>query len=524
MESHLLFGIGLGVTAILASLGSLMLLTAFQARRRPARQSIFDDRQKTTLFLFDGESLVDCTPGGRAVLSASPAEGSAWVKLLAYLGTIFPEIDKHLARLEAEGAVTLATEDSSGQPLLLQAEQRGGLTRITLIDPEADAGVHGLDPLAHRAMTEELAFLRAMLAQAPILAWREREDGAVIWANAAYILHAADLLPQGQDLSWPLPHLFERTAIHQGATGQRQKLRFPDGATTWFDLVSTPDGTGRRVYALRADAAVQAETTLRDFMQTLTKTFAHLPIGLAIFDNQRALQMFNPALLDLTGLPPDFLSRRPSLVSVLDALRDQNMVPEPKDYRNWRQQITELERAAASGIYEETWNLPGGQTYKVIGRPHPNGALALMIEDISTEITRTRRYRADLELGQSVIDSLEEAVCVFSETGLLVMTNAAYAKLWQHDPAMAVAVGGITSLSQHWRSQTAPNPLWAEAEEFVSTVGDRTSWTADARLLDGRMVTCRFAPLSGGATLVGFRIVQPETGSRPALPSKRRSA
>jgi hypothetical protein len=42
-----------------------------------------------------------------------------------------------------------------------------------------------------------------------------------------------------------------------------------------------------------------------------------------------------------------------------------------------------LEEEAASGLFEETWSLPGGQTYRVIGRPHPNGALAFMFEDIS---------------------------------------------------------------------------------------------------------------------------------------------
>jgi PAS domain-containing protein len=332
------------------------------------------------------------------------------------------------------------------------------------------------------------------------------------------------LLPPGQDLSWPLPRLFERTATQQGASGQRQKLRFADGSIAWFDLVSAADGAGRRVYALRADSAVQAETSLRDFMQTLTKTFAHLPIGLAIFDSKRQLQLFNPALLDLTGLQPDFLSMRPSLISVLDALRERSMVPEPKDYHGWRRQITDLERAAASGVYEETWNLPGGQTYKVIGRPHPNGALALMIEDISTEITRTRRYRADLELGQSVIDSMAEAVAVFSETGLLVMTNSAYERLWGHDPDETLSGGGIASLSTHWRNQTAPSALWSEVEEFVSTIGDRTAWAGEARLLDGRLIFCRFTPLAGGATLVGFATQSPLKDTAPPIKPARRSA
>ncbi|MDO9639188.1 MAG: PAS-domain containing protein [Pseudotabrizicola sp.] len=504
----------MGLAAILSALGSILLLSAFHGNRTPVRSSIFDERQKGTLFLFDGEALIDCTPGGRAVISASAVPGSDWAKLLVHLSVQFPEIDQHLAKLPTEGAVSLSAEDASGQTILLLAEYRGGLTHITLIDPESRGASFGYDLLAQRSMSDDLAFLRSMVSHAPFLAWREKENGDVIWANTAYLLRAGDLLPVGQDLTWPLPKLFDRTAILQGVSGQRQKLRFPDGRVQWFELVSMPDGDGRRIYALPADSAVMAETTLRDFMQTLTKTFAHLPIGLAIFDSRRQLQLFNPALLDLTGLPPDFLSLRPSLLSVLDALRDRSMVPEPKDYHDWRSQITDIERAAASGVYEETWNLPGGQTYKVVGRPHPNGALALMIEDISTEITRTRRYRADMELGQSVIDSMDEAIAVFSETGLLVMTNTRYAKLWEHDPTDSLASVGITSLTRHWRSKSAPNALWAEAEEFVCTVGDRETWSADLRMLDGRLITCRLSPLTGGATLVGFRLA---SGAADAL-------
>jgi hypothetical protein len=48
------------------------------------------------------------------------------------------------------------------------------------------------------------------------------------------------------------------------------------------------------VLRLAADSAVQAETALREFMQTLTKTFADLPIGLAIFDRSRVLADVQP--------------------------------------------------------------------------------------------------------------------------------------------------------------------------------------------------------------------------------------
>jgi hypothetical protein len=183
------------------------------------------------------------------------------------------------------------------------------------------------------------------------------------------------------------------------------------------------------------------------------------------------------------------------------------MIPEPKDYVEWRQRIIDLEKAAASGLYMETWNLPGGQTYRVIARPHPDGALAMLFEDISTETTRARRFRADLELGQSVIDAMEEAVAVFSPSGLLVMSNIAYADLWGHDPAGSVAGDtGIGAMADHWRGRSAPSPIWSDAVDFVASLDDRRAWQGDARLNDGRLIGCRFVPLAGGATMIGFSL------------------
>jgi PAS domain-containing protein len=240
-------------------------------------------------------------------------------------------------------------------------------------------------------------------------------DGTVIWANHAYLIRATELLPDGEDLSWPLPCLF---AVIDPADRRppRAKLAMRGGAE-WFELSRVQEGDEVLNYAIAANKTVEAETALREFMQTLTKTFADLPIGLAIFDRARVLQLFNPALADLTALAPEFLIARPTLSAVLDAMRAKAMIPEPKDYRSWRKQLMRFEEEASLGHFEETWSLPGGQTYRVIGRPHPNGALAFMFEDISTEMTRTRRYRADLELGQSVIDAVDDGWRCFPRRG-----------------------------------------------------------------------------------------------------------
>lgn len=500
------------MTALISAVVGLLALVALQSRSSRRRDSLFSATDTSTVFLFDGEVLVDASPAARALLANSPALGGPWLRLVNRLGPHFPDLESRVRALGHDGQFMIASSGLTAEKFLLHGQSVGGLTRLTLIDPTSEIGRSGIDATTQLALSEEVTSLRRMSASAPILIWRERPDGEVIWANSAYIARASLRLQEGQDLSWPLPRMFDRTASTQGASGQRQRLDLPDGPQ-WFDLVSVSEESGRILYAMPADAAVAAETGLREFMQTLTKTFAHLPIGLAIFDRHRQLQLFNPALLDLTTLPADFLSSRPSLMSYLDAMRDRQMIPEPKDYRSWRRQMMDLEEAASSGSYEETWSLPGGQTYRIIGRPHPNGALALMFEDISTEMSRTRRYRADLELGQSVFDALEKGLAVFSQSGNLVLTNSTYVRLWNHDPGELLSDAGIRTLARWWRDNSAPSLIWDDAESYVSALGEREAWEGEVRLLDGRLLRCRFAPIAGGATLVTFNVHEPESAT-----------
>lgn len=508
MQIDWIAGVGVIFAAFFAAAGGLLLLAATQSREKQAKGAIFGETGRSTCFIFDNEQLVDATPSARALLANSPINGTAWVRLMACLGPRFPNLEIELARLTEVGRLTVVQPESNDNPLTLQAELRGGLTQVRLLETEQSLETAQGDPFTQRAIQDELIQLRKTLSQAPMMTWREDPQGGVLWANAAYLMETANQLVDGKELSWPLPRLFERTATQQCVNGQRQKIErkgFPD---RWFELVSFDEGENRLLFALPADALVQAETSLRDFMQTLTKTFAHLPIGLAIFDKQRQLALFNPALMDLSGLKPDFLSMRPTLFAFLDGMRNRSMIPEPKDYRGWRKQMIDLERAASSGLFEETWSLASGQTYRVIGRPHPNGALALMLEDISSEVSRSRRYRADIELGQGVIDMLDQAIAVFESNGQLVMSNSAYTKLWHHDPSTNLAESTIKILTTHWQESSAPSLIWQDAFDLVCSTGDREPLMGAVRLLDGRMVDCQFVPMVGGATMARFSLAE----------------
>ncbi|NPD14291.1 PAS domain-containing protein [Xinfangfangia sp. D13-10-4-6] len=532
MEADWILSIGLVLTAALIAMACLLFMAAMQSRA-PAAASVFGSRLAETVFIFDGEALVDATPPARALIANGVESGGPWFRALSRLEPMFPGLHTRLEGLQREGRFVLCSREDVSPPLVLRAEYIGGLTRLTLVDGDGEAASPGSDGLAELALKDELAHLHDTLARAPLPVWRETAEGEVIWANGPYLAAAAEQLEPGKELTWPLPIIFPQVAAQADNSAISQPHSAKDalsrprpapaatrasltlGETTcWYDIQSRPlagrgPGSGRLCYALPADGLVAAENSLHEFTQTLAKTFAQLPIGLAIFDKTRVLQMFNPALLDLTGLPIEFLIARPSLPAMLDTLRETSMLPEPKDYRSWRRQMAEMEKAAAEGLFEETWALPSGHTWRVTGRPHPNGALAFMVEDISTEMTRTRRYRADLELGQAVIDGLPDAVVVFAQDGSVALANAAATRLWGQNP-LAGSDGSPGGKAIHrWREKTAPTLLWGDLEQFIGLFGTREAWDGELRMLDGRLLSCRVAPMPHGATLVTFRTAEP---------------
>ncbi len=501
-------------TSFLTALAALLVVTLLPSlsRRKLSDRTQGDDED--TVFLFDDGVLIDATPNARRLLAQGPDDLSDWHRLAALLAPRFPDFTNEMANLSENGMTMLLEKTGRAS---LRARFSGGVSRISLIESQGSEDA-GIDPQSLAALNSELDILRQIVTHVPTLAWQQNAQGDVTWANRAYLQLVEETLPEEDELVWPLPRLFDAEtgpAAGNDMAPHRVSLALPDRAIQWFDCMAVSSSESPIFFALRADATVKAETSLRNFVQTLTKTFADLPTGLAIFNRARQLVLFNPALTDLCALEPQFLIGRPTLSAFLDRLRENRMMPEPKDYKSWRQQMSQLEEKAASGVYQETWTLPGGQTYRVSGRPHPDGAVAFLFEDISAEISLTRRFRSELDMNQAVLDSLDEAIAVFSPAGILTLSNAAYVRMWNSDPAHTLGDVGIHDAIQHWQDGCAPTNMWQDAQSFVTHFSERNPWDEQIQQNDGTRLKCRFQPIGGGATLVGFSKTTKSTARDP---------
>jgi PAS domain-containing protein len=475
--------------------------------RRPVSvvQSAESCGQPGLHFLFSGLDLEHASRDAAAVLNRQ-AGSTDWDALRDELVSRFPGLPDEVA-LHGLDTLTLnsaAVDDTA----VLHLSRENDMTRVVI---EQDAVTEARAVHKIKSLEAELETLRLAARDAPYPIWLTDAQDTIQWHNTAYSALSAIARP---DKCVKTVQLFEFSPENLKS---KRTVRVPvkvehSGTVEWYNVTAARSGSNLIYHAVDINAVIQAEIAQRNFVQTLAKTFAQLSIGLAIFDRNGQLALFNPALVDLTSLPAEFLSARPDLLSFFDRLRDNRVMPEPKNYSSWRQEIADVIAAATHGSYQETWTLDIGHTYRVSGRPHPDGAVAFLIEDITAEVSLTRNFRAELEMGQSLMDTFDDALVAFSSTGVLTFCNAAYRDMWKMDPDMSFADVTIVDAIKEWQAQSGSNPAWGDMRDFVMKVGERAAWDAAIEHDTHGDLKVQVSPIASGATVIRFS----ETHSMPA--------
>ena len=438
--------------ALLLSLGILWLMCRPSPLIQRA-QAVPGPRDVT--FLFRDSVLVDHDACSLSLPDAA-TEVSDWSRFCRWMGFRFGDLPQHHDDMHAGQSIFLQAEDGATLTLIRQRDSLRAVLRDTA--PVDAAACHAAASERHDLLSRSLAAERAptpiwIMDGVGSVLWQNDSAGAVPPAHVPHLTARPDFPPEVGDTSCARLRL-------AGDTGQ------PDHV---YDLHVTRTAMGCIHHAQDITRLVRAETLQREFVQTLSKTFADLTTGLVVFDRAKMLAVFNPALTDLTGLPPEFLSARPSLFGFFDALRDRMVMPEPKNYASWRSQITDMVKSAAGGLYHEVWTLPSGQTYRVTGRPHPDGAVAFLFEDISLEVSTTRRHRLQMDLRQSVIDRLQEGIAVLAQDGHLLFCNSAFGEMLGIDPDTSFAEMGLHDVIAACAARYPDPGLWPEVEDRIAT-------------------------------------------------------
>ena len=474
--------VGLFILSCAAALVVLWLIGVWPG---PAARKEMPDETRESHFLFNGNRLVDHDVADLPDDGSGLGRVETWADLRAWLSPRFEKLPKDLDSPGAPNTVSFVSRNSHET---LSLARKDGQTRVTLRLESRPSAVAWHDALC---AAQDAICARDILDASPYPAWRSDDHGSIVWRNAACdnIADGSGQLPVGS------PNATTRFSIDADA---------PNGPA-WYEMHSMPTANGQIHHASDITQVIRAETVQREFVQTLTKTFANLTTGLAIFDRNRQLALFNPALVDLTNLPVTFLSARPGLIPFFDELRERQILPEPKSYATWRAQIRDVVEQANDDAYNETWSLPTGLTYRVNGRPHPDGAIAFLFEDISADISLTRRFRAQIDLSHSVLDNMDDAIAVIGSNGLLTFCNRACSGLLKIDPDRSFADMTPKDLLAICRERFKPDSCWSAFEHQLVAHPSGVVPPVRLTLIDGSVLESRIKSLPGGAQMLCLR-------------------
>jgi PAS domain-containing protein len=386
---------------------------------------------------------------------------------------------------------------SLADPMELEIERHSCGASVFIRQRVSDLDIDGIALHDVLSALPKLELIKSVSDRAPFPVWQTLADGSVGWSNARYKTLDAQVL-RDEAL------LFNVTPTTESAD-KPTRVTVKDDAYNrvyWFDVTSQEFDQGYMNFAIDIHAVISAESAQRNFVQTLAKTFAHLATGLAIFDRNRQLVLFNPSLFDITELKPEFLTARPNLFSFFDQLRDNQIMPEPKNYSNWRERIADVISAASEDNFNETWHLPNGLTYRMTGRPHPDGAIAFLFEDISAEISLTRRFRSEAEVTRSALDSMDHAIAIFNPAGFVQQCNAAMEQFVDESAESNLETMSVRDITRLWQSTCKPSPAWGEIRDFVAGHSEREVWTTVLHRKNGDMFNLQVSPLVAGASLI----------------------
>ena len=465
--------------------------------RRKAKARIGRPKRGELVFLFADETLVDATPAARRLMKSVSLRATDWQKFLTLFSGSVPNLAEQMSNLVEQGQLDLMSQTGPQ----IQAVWLDGVARISVQQPDTGDDQRLSKSIAAAAQGES-AWLRDTLNALPALVWHEDLSGNVLWANDIYLARANNLdKATGQ---WPPPRLFDLDTenLPEGGSSRRMSLTEGEG-DAWFDVHAQPLDGRIVLTAVSAARVVAVEKQRREFMQTLTKTFSQLNFGLAVFDKSRRLGLFNPALTQMTRLDVEFLASRPTLTAFLDKLREKRIIPEPRDYAAWRAEITDA-ALVPNGCYDANWLLASGQTYHICGRAHADGSFALTFEDVSKEVSLTRRHRAELDVAQSALDSLDQSICSFDRTGALVLSNRAFDALWGVAPDAVLGQITILDMLRTWQSKCLPSPIWGEIRDLVMGQEPRGEWSGFVTRADGQCMAVTITPAAQGNTTVTF--------------------
>jgi signal transduction histidine kinase len=393
---------------------------------------------------------------------------------------------------------TSASEEDRARIALRLRQTEGALDSLTQLIEAAPF------PMWYRGPDLKLGLVNSAFVEAV-----EGGDSAEVIARGAELIDA-----EGEDSAIASA----RSAQETNRVVSRMQPAIIRGERRMLRIVNVPLSTGAVAgFAVDVQDLEDARTELSRHIESQRELADRMTAGTAQFDADRNLSFFNQPFAVMAQLEPEWLAEKPEFDRLLERMRDNQRLPEARDFPQWK-----AERrgwfTSADEVIEEEWMLPGGDHLRVVAQPLPDGGLRLILEDRTEQLRLASARDTLLRVRAATFDNLYEAISVFASDGRLYLWNRRFREDWELEEEWLSEHPRVDELVPAMARKLVNPTAAAQIREMVrQTTNERQSANGRISMTDGRHFQFAAVPLPDGNALFTMVDVTDSTRIEAAL-------
>jgi signal transduction histidine kinase len=375
--------------------------------------------------------------------------------------------------------------------------------------------VHEVERLEREAKSARDAFtaLAGLIESAPIPMWHRTPDLKLSFVNQAYVdAVGADngdtVIEDAVELVEPVDGetaaAYAAKAREIGTPSERLVSSTLAGERRQMRVIDIPLGeTGVAGLAIDVQELIDARGDFRRLANSQRDLLDKMSAGVAQFDADRTLGFANLPFQRTFAFRDEWLSAKPELARVFDRMRENNKIPEVRDFPLWRSERENWFLSAAP--VEENWLLPDGTHLRLLAQPTPDGGLILIFEDRTEEAQLASARDTLLRVRTATFDNLFEAIAVFASDGKLSIWNRRFGEIWHVEEEMLAKHPRFDELLGSVATQLKKASQVSVLRELLQmTISRREPRRSQIQFADGRVFQLSTVPLPDGNALLAM--------------------
>ena len=372
-----------------------------------------------------------------------------------------------------------------------------------------------------------LSSLTQVIEAAPFPMWYRGPDLKLGLVNSAFVQavegkDAADVIERGAEL---IDAQGESSAAATALEAQesdsvvsKMQAAIIRGERRMLRIVNVPLSTGAVAgFAVDVQDLEDARAELARYIESQRELADRMTAGTAQFDADRSLSFFNRPFAIMTKLEPEWLADKPEFDRVIERMRDEQRLPETRDFPSWKDERRNW-FTSADEVIEEEWMLPAGDHIRVVAQPLPDGGLRLFLEDRTEQLRLASARDTLLRVRAATFDNLFEAISVFASDGRLYTWNSRFLEDWELDEEWLTTHPRVDELVPAMARKLVNPTAAAQIREMVrQTTNERQSSSGRISMTDGRHFQFAAVPLPDGNALFTMVDVTDSTRIEAAL-------